>query len=296
MGAGASGSLPRREETTADSPPLTGLAALRAARGSRRSSGSLHSSGDGADGVWQPSRAAMAEVAVRSVVPHDAAARSVGDCSAVGGKPSVAVGGKPSVAVGGKPSEASTSKAAGEASLSLDDLPSDVLQEILAGIAASENPLALFQLSFCCRRLSEETHAHRESIKALLPLPQCIDNLIALNKTERSDAALRETLRSETLALFRSTLPAVRKLEASIVTYSSRGDRFENVWTIEKMIEHGLEMKQYIGFYESKMHGQFWFDPQIMALKMLMSQLCSDYPPPRMPDGPFQGNYMTPHD
>ena len=273
---GTSGSLPRREEADADSPPLTGLAALRAARGSRRGSGIRRSSGEGAGGVWQPSRAALAEVAVRSVVPHEAAARSVGDRSVVGGMPSE-----------------------GEAtadSPTLEDLPSDVLHEILAGIAASANPLALFQLSFCCRRLSEETHAHRESIKAALPIPQCIDNLIALNKTERSDAALRETLRSETLALFRSTLPPVRKLEVSIVTYSSRGDRFEDIWTIEKMIARGLDMKQYAGFYESKMHGQFWFDPQIMALKMIMSKLCSDYPPPRMPDGPFQGNYMTPHD
>ena len=273
---GTSGSLPRREEADADSPPLTGLAALRAARGSRRGSGSRRSSGEGAGGMWQPSRAALAEVAVRSVVPHEAAARSVGDRSVAGGMPSE-----------------------GEAtadSPTLEDLPSDVLHEILAGIAASANPLALFQLSFCCRRLSEETHAHRESIKAALPIPQCIDNLIALNKTERSDAALRETLKSETLALFRSTLPPVRKLEVSIVTYSSRGDRFEDIWTIEKMIARGLDMKQYAGFYESKMHGQFWFDPQIMALKMIMSKLCSDYPPPRMPDGPFQGNYMTPHD
>ena len=45
---------------------------------------------------------------------------------------------------------------------------------------------------------------------------------------------------------------------------------YEAVWTIDKMITHGLKMDHYIGSNESKMHGLFWFDAQIMALKILM--------------------------
>jgi len=93
----------------------------------------------------------------------------------------------------------------------------------------------------------------------------------------------------------RSVLPAVRKLVFTVVHYGSRGDRYEDKWSIDAMIKHGLSTKHYIGFTESQWGGKFWFDDKIKALKMLMSQLWSDYPPPKPPAGPFAGNYMTPH-